>query len=61
MTKDKPKFDIYQHYGRAKDMPKRMRKHFKEEGIKFHPYEWVHINEYVHYSLENRWGKEDDE
>lgn len=46
---------VYQYYGRAKDMPKRMRKHFEFNGIKFSENEWVNINEYVEYSIENRW------
>lgn len=48
-------FDIYQYYGTAKNMPKRMREHFKDKGIEFDPNEWVNVNEYVKYSLENRW------
>ena len=46
---------IYQYYGRAKDMPKRMREHFEFEGITFDDDEWISINEYVIYSIENRW------
>lgn len=52
---------IYQYYGRAKDMPKRMREHFKHLGIEFEPMEWVNVNEYVEYSLENRWKDEEQE
>jgi len=60
ITFDQAELDIYQYCGRAKDMPKRMREHFKEKGIIFSPSEWVNINEFVHYSysLENRWTDE---
>lgn len=47
---------VFQYYGRALEMPKRMRKYFNSKGITFEEHEWVSINEYVEYVIENRWN-----
>lgn len=60
MSKYKIKYNsedtvVYQYYGKAKDMPRKMKQYFEDRGFVFEENEWVNVNEYVEFSLENRW------
>lgn len=48
-------FVAYQYFGRAKDMPKRMKQHFKDKGIEFTDDEMIEVVEYIEYEIVKRW------